>query len=269
MCGLILGHSRRNPTEPGIIRPSTMMRAISVLFATAALYAQDARPAFEAATIKINTSGSIHSRTDGSRTQLIVSNQTLKRLIERAYNVKPFQVTGPAWMEDVRLDIAAKYPSDLKLDQRMPMLRTLLEDRLKLAVHKEAKDLPGYALQVAKGGLKLTALPNDGNSSINHHGDAGVDTMTAHTSMAGLADWFTGQLNEAVVDATRLSGAYEFKFHWAVDDQALARASGDKEAARFAVLEEALGTIGLRLHAQKVPVDVIVVDHVERAPAGN
>jgi uncharacterized protein (TIGR03435 family) len=242
---------------------------IPVFFAAAVLYSQDARTAFEAATIRVNTSGSTSSRMDGTRTQLIVSNQTLKRLIERAYNVKPFQVTGPAWMEDLRLDIAAKYPSDLKLDQRMPMLRTLLEDRLRLTVHKESKDMPGYALQVVKGGFKPKPLPDDGNSSIHHDGDSGVDMMTAHTSMAGLAEWFSRQLNETVVDATGLPGTYAFGFRWTVDDQALARADGDKEAARFAALQEALSTIGLRLHARKVPVEIIVVDHVERAPVEN
>lgn len=246
-----------------------MKRAIPVFFAVVALYAQDPRPAFEAATIKVNSSGNTNSRMDGTRTQLIVSNQTLKRLIERAYNVKPFQVTGPTWMEDVRFDIAAKYPADLKLDQRMPMLRTLLEDRLKLAVHKASKDMPGYALQVTKGGFKARPLPDDGNSSIHHDGDGGINTMTAHTSMAGLAEWFSRQLNETVVDATSLRGTYAFGFRWTVDDQALARADGDKEAARFAALQEALSTIGLRLHAQKVPVEIIVVDHVERLPVEN
>lgn len=79
-----------------------------------------------------------------------MTNVALKRLIERAYGVKPDQVTGPDWMEDVRCDIAAKYPPDTKSEDRPIMLRTLLEDRFKLATHRESRDLPGYALMVAK-----------------------------------------------------------------------------------------------------------------------
>jgi len=132
-----------------------MLRAISgaviVLLAGGALFAQspDARPAYEVASVKLNASGSGSSSTNGSKGQIIITNQTLKRLIERAYDVQPFQVTGPAWMESVRFDIAAKYPPDAKRVDRPLMLRTLLEDRFQLAVHRESKDLPGYALLAA------------------------------------------------------------------------------------------------------------------------
>src|SRR5215831_11178103 len=96
--------------------------------------AQD-RPNFEAASVKINSSGNTGSSSNGSRGQVVMTNQTLKRLIERAYGVKPFQVIGPGWMENVRFDVAAKYPPDTKYEDRPVMLRTLLEDRFKLVVH--------------------------------------------------------------------------------------------------------------------------------------
>jgi len=60
-------------------------------------------------------------------------------------------------MKDASFDIAAKYPPNTNRDDRSIMLRTLLEDRLKLAVHRETKDMPGYALVVAKGGFKTEA----------------------------------------------------------------------------------------------------------------
>src|ERR1700733_14033613 len=90
--------------------------AVIVLLAAGAVFAQppDARPAYEVASVKLNASGSGSSSTNGSKGQIVFTNQTLKRLIERAYDVQPFQVTGPAWMESDRFDIAAKYPPDTK-----------------------------------------------------------------------------------------------------------------------------------------------------------
>jgi len=78
-----------------------MLRALSggviVLLAASALsaQAQDAHPAYEVASVKLNTSGSGSSSSHGSTGQIVFTNQTLKRLIEQAYSVKPFQVTGP------------------------------------------------------------------------------------------------------------------------------------------------------------------------------
>ncbi len=132
-----------------------MKRGLTLLFTVSAALAQsqDAHPAYEVASIKPNTSGDGHSVTNGDQGQIVFINQTLKRLLERAYSVGPFQIAGPNWMESLHFDIAAKYPPDSKKDDRAPMLRTLLEDRFKLAVHHESKDLPGYALVLAKGGF--------------------------------------------------------------------------------------------------------------------
>ena len=95
-----------------------MERIAIIALVAGALLAQpqDGRPAYEVASIKPNNSGGGGSRTNGSRGQIVFINQTLKRLIERAYTAKPFQVTGPGWLNDVRFDIAAKYPSETNKD---------------------------------------------------------------------------------------------------------------------------------------------------------
>ncbi|MGA2195970.1 MAG: TIGR03435 family protein [Bryobacteraceae bacterium] len=248
-----------------------MMRATSrgmiALLAAGAVFAQprDTRPAYEAASVKINTSGSGHSSSDGSKGQVVMTNQTLKRLIERAYNVKPLQVTGPGWMEDVRFDIAAKYPPDTKNDDHLLMLRTLLEDRFKLAVHRESKDMPGYALVVAKSGFKLKPV-EPGGSGTDHNGGR-VQTMTAtKNSMAQLADFVARTLGEMVVDQTGIEGVYDFELRWTNEDQNPSATDLDGVPSLFTALEE---TLGLRLQPQKVPVEIVVVDHVERVPTEN
>jgi uncharacterized protein (TIGR03435 family) len=115
------------------------MRAISaasILMLTAgALAAQS----YEAASVKLNTSGSGSTDTDGTRGQIMIRNMTLHRLIELAYSVSPAQVMGPDWTEGVRFDVAAKYPPDTNPADRWLMLRGLLEERFKLTVHHESR----------------------------------------------------------------------------------------------------------------------------------
>jgi uncharacterized protein (TIGR03435 family) len=226
---------------------------------------QDLRPAYEAASVKPNTSFSGSSSSHGSKGQVVFTNQSLKRYIERAYNVKPFQVTGPDWMESVYFDITAKYPPETKDAERPVMLRTLLEDRFKLAVHRESKEMPGYALVVAKGGFKLKPVEAGGADTDSHGGRVRILTAKK-TSMVQLADLVSRYLGEVVIDKTGVEGVYDFEFRWMPDDQAANAGDAETAPSLFTALGE---TIGVRLQRQKVPMDVIVVDHVERVPSEN
>ena len=88
---------------------------------------------------------------------------TLKELIVTAYDVKPFQISGPDFLNDasVRWDIVAKMPDGATPDQAPKMLQALLAERFKLALHRETKELPVMALVVASGGPKLQEVPAD------------------------------------------------------------------------------------------------------------
>ena len=245
--------------------------AIVALFAAPLARAQDNRPAYEVASIKPNDSGSGSSRTNGSKGQIVFTNQTLKRFIERAYNAEPFQVTGPGWMADARFDIIAKYPADTKKDDRPLMLRTLLEDRFKLAVHHETKDMPGYALVVAKGGFKLKPVEPNGSSGTTSgttsNGGAHVRTLTAKkSSMADLAADIARSLGQMVVDKTGVEGVFDFELRFTTDDLSSNASDVDGIPSLFTALRD---TLGLRLQPEKVPVDIIVVDHLERVPMDN
>jgi uncharacterized protein (TIGR03435 family) len=250
------------------------MRTISagmiVFLAAGAVLAQtpDARPAFEAAFIKPNTTGSNGSRTNGSTGQIVMVNQTLKRLIERAYNVKQFQVTGPEWIENVRFDVTAKYPPDTKREDRPAMLRTMLEDRFKLATHRDSKEMSGYALVVAKSGLKLKAVETDkGGGTDSNSNNSLVTLKMTGVSMKQLADYLADRLGSAVIDGTGADGKYTFELRWTLDDQLTGAV--DRGAVEFAAIQDAISTLGLHLQAQKVPVEIVVVDHVERVPTEN
>ena len=168
-------------------------------------------------------------------------------------------------MEDVHFDIAAKYPPDTKPSDRPVMLLTLLEDRFKLAAHRETKELPGYALTVAKSGFKLKPVAPGGSDTSTNGGR--VRTLTAkRTSIAQLADLISRNLTEMVVDKTGIDGVYDFEMRWTNDDQNTNGKEAETVPTLFVAVEEALG---LRLRAEKVPVEIIVVDRVERVPTEN
>ena len=243
-----------------------MIRIVAVLCISCVLtQAQAERPAYEVAVIKPNNSGSGNSSSNGSKGQIVFTNVSLKRLIERAYNTKPFQVVAPDWTNSLHFDISAKYPPDVTADDRKLMLRTLLEERFQLAVHQETKEVQGYALLVSKKGFKLKPV-EPGSGGINSRGSH-VQTLTAtKISMESLADYVAFNLDKAVVDKTGIPGLYDFEFRWSKDDQPSDGTEADAAPSLFTALEE---TLGVRLQPQKVSMTIFVVDHVERTPNEN
>ena len=125
-------------------------------------------PAFEVASVKpsepitpaMMASGKLHAgmKIDGKRVD--IGNFGMMQLICKAYDVKSYQVTGPAWISAVglagqRFDIVANLPEGATKEQVPQMLQALLAERFKLVIHRETKDQPVYALVVAKGGVQL------------------------------------------------------------------------------------------------------------------
>jgi uncharacterized protein (TIGR03435 family) len=104
----------------------------------------------------------------------------IKELILTAYKVKPYQITGPDWINTERFDIIAKMPDGASKDDAPKMLQALLEDRFKLAVHRESKEHPVLALVVGKGGPKMKESaekpePIDENTPLKP-GETKIDT---------------------------------------------------------------------------------------------
>jgi uncharacterized protein (TIGR03435 family) len=240
-----------------------MRAAVSILIAGGIALAQT-RPAYEVASIKLNNSASSHIGTDGYQGQIFFTNMPLRRLIARAYNVNPFQVSGPGWLEAEHFDIIAKYPDGATPKDRGLMLRTLLEDRFRLAVHLESKETSGFALVVAKSGFKLK--PAQGEDNDTEHSGGVVESLSAkNTSIATLAELLSRYIGQPVIDASGIPGGYDFELKWSREDQNTEPAR-DAPPSIYTALQE---TLGLRLEPRKVPVRLVVVDHVERTPTEN
>jgi uncharacterized protein (TIGR03435 family) len=173
---------------------------------------------------------------------------SLWRLILTAYRLKTYQLSGPDWMKTQRFDILAKLPEGGSKDQVPEMLQSLLAERFKLAIHRENKEQPVYALVVGKNGQRLqppatdadAPLPNmpggrglytpGGEGSVDANGnfavtggalgpmrggrgaDSGMKMDMLKISMSGLADLLTPHEDRPVVDATDLKGFYRFTF---------------------------------------------------------
>jgi uncharacterized protein (TIGR03435 family) len=220
-------------------------------------------------------------------------------MIGFAYHVQPFQISGgPGWIESEGYDIEAKVddsvaaaleklPPEQRMDQLRLMLRSLLADRFKLKMSHETKELPIFALVVAKGGPKLTpsaATPEQHAGANGPGGERGPGIMMSLGELRGrgmpihtLAEVLARQPEvggRLVLDETGIKGNYDFTLHWAAQGpRALEANAGDNQAGGngapadssgpsiFTAIQEQLG---LKLEPTKGPVEMLVIDNIEK-----
>jgi bla regulator protein BlaR1 len=252
------------------------------------------RPQFEVASVKLNTSGASNqlfgSHSPGT---FNADNYPLLGLIAGAYDLKPFQIAGaPGWIESSRYDIVAK-PSVSPVKKTMTsesvrkdqaemklMLQSLLEDRFQLRFHRETKELPVYALTIAKGGLKLPEgsctnydfnnppprpapgqKPPDYCGNIGMGGNGPAQTLNAFgitmTDFVGVLSNYSGRV---VIDKTGFTGKFDAHLVYA-DTLDSAPRDDTSGPSLFTAMEEQLG---LKVESTKGPVEILVIDHVER-----
>ncbi|MGA1982113.1 MAG: TIGR03435 family protein [Acidobacteriaceae bacterium] len=228
--------------------------------------------AFDVVSIKPNRTGApgMINRTppDGYS----VENMTPRIILSDAFGIRADLVSGgPGWLDTDHYDLIAKVSGDdlaayhaLTKEQRGRMLQAVLADRFQLVAHTVTKELPGYNLTIAKGGFKLQPVPADQRGG---WGAGFGDIKATGTSIATLCTLLSQQLQQTVIDQTGLTGIYTFHLQWEQDHP---RAPGSPDAAAAepsglpalpTALEEQLG---LKLVPTKVPVESLVVDHIER-----
>jgi uncharacterized protein (TIGR03435 family) len=242
---------------------------------------------FEAATIKVNNLGANQppggdfAAQPGGR--LHVRNNPMANVIRNAYGVTQpfFLIGGPDWIDSERYDMEARAEGNPSRDQMMGMLQSILEDRLKLKVHRETREVPVYDLTIAKGGPKLTAFtegscvtldpnnpppplppgqqPRDGCG--NNRISGGLWTASK-VEMGSLTGAISRIVRRKVIDKTGLTGLFNVRMELPPDPL---NATDPTAPSIFTVLEEQLG---LKLESSKGPAEVLVIDHVER-PSDN
>jgi len=263
-----------------------MLLPILIALSACAAFAQAPAdsPAFEVASVKASAPGGRGmSLQRGVGGRFTTENVPLKMLITFAYDIRDHQLSGgPGWMNDDRFDIAAKPDRDIPSGDAgnqtiRLMVQSMLAERFHLVVHRETREMPIYALVIAKGGPKMTeAAPESRGSGFRMKGRGQMTVTKAKMEM--FVRVLSNQVGRTVVDKTGLTADYDFKLEYAPDmaqplvgkDGVPAGVSnvekGDAPNAPdlpslFTALQEQLG---LRLEPQKGPVEIVVVDRAEK-----
>jgi uncharacterized protein (TIGR03435 family) len=225
-------------------------------------------------------------------------NIGLGAVIGKAYDVKYYQISGPGWFESERFNIIATVPPGTTKEQFRRMLQNLLADRFKLTLHKESKEMSIYSLTVARNGPKLKKAAPDPPPEANDAADAAPKsegklaadadgypalrpgmTMAIMSTPAGprarlanrddmewLAGMLSGQLGRPVVDATGLNSKYDISLYWIPQRPDSIAADDPNGPDLISALQQQLG---LTLEPKKGPIEVLIVDHAEKAPTAN
>jgi uncharacterized protein (TIGR03435 family) len=295
----LLGQSRPDPgaiSGPGIIG-AAMLLAITAF----ALFAQpDAHLRFEVASIK--PSKELRFMSVRPLPGRLTATASVRVLLQNAYAMQPFQIVGgPDWVNSERYEIEAKADGNASRAQMFLMLQSLLEDRFHLKIHRETKELPVYALAAARSGLKLptpkegscvspaadaspdwyggrVAPPQPGSPPLARCGElrvllqpTGARIQGGKVGMAELSRILSMSLGRAVVDKTGFTGLFDAQLDFTADETTAALPPPPPDAApefkNPSILVALQEQMGLRLESTKGPVDVIVVDQVERPSA--
>src|SRR5262245_38175567 len=282
-------------------RPIRFVRVVSAiviaLLSTATIraaqskQAEAALPEFDVVSVKPNVSGGTSpiSVTPGRAS---LTNITLRTLIQVAYQVQGHQLVGvPEWVNTSRFDILATTAGSASVEQMRLMLRGLMADRFGLVVHMETREVPVYALRLARSDGQFGPNLHVSNIDCQAGGTRPLDSVPPRGAtppeqrcvilplfargrfqgrglrMANIASALNNVVDRTIVDKTGLSQTFEFDLSWTPDPLQPGTVSDAGQQANitgpslFTALQEQLG---LKLQPEQAPAEVLVIDRVER-----
>jgi uncharacterized protein (TIGR03435 family) len=246
-----------------------------------------ALPEFEVASVKPSSTN--ERMNYGQRPNGIFgTNMPAKGWIQIAYGIKAFQIVGPDWISFEKFDIDAKAENLSSARQKLSMLQALLADRFKLTLHRETRESPVYNLVVSRGGLKMRPSKDqtlwagdypDGSPDGRPLTGGGPKSLAPGRfagdaiPMTMFVNLLAGPLDRPVINKTGLTGRFDIDLRYApgsgqapsVESVGSAPPDSSSEASLFTAIQEQLG---LRLESTKGPVEMLIIDHIER-PRGN
>jgi uncharacterized protein (TIGR03435 family) len=222
---------------------------------------QDAGAEFEVATVKPAAPNQPGFNIEPSAKVLTMRNVTLRQAIQFAWHLHEYQMSGgPKWVDSDGFDIVGKSAESLvslsfndRTDRLRVMLRTLLAERFQLSMRRETKEVPAYALSVAKNGLQLKRIEPGGPQQIFGTPDR---LVAKGSSIAEFAALLAAKFQHPVVDRTGIEGLYNFQVLFAPDT-----VPDSPYPAIFTALQE---QCGLRLDRATAPAEVFVIERAER-----
>ena len=222
--------------------------------------------------------------SDGVQGGMKARNVTVLEMLGFAYSLRDYQFDSvPGWAKTERFEVSftpdrseivpgndtPRAAMEGWLIRQKERLKAVLHDRFSLALRQETKDLPIYALTVAKNGPKLAAPAQpERNQTFNINRSQQMIATTA--TMKSLADALSSLLGRPVHDETGLDGAYDFKMEW--DPSSTMPLNGpvarpqepSGDIGRVSIFTAITEQLGLRLESKKGPVPVYVIEKVER-----
>lgn len=239
-----------------------MAIAVSTVFAQSG-------PTFEVASVKRTTSGpnpgDIPRNMDTNPGHFAMYNVPLRYVLEWAYNLKDYEISGPDWIKaEERYDIVAKAASPVPADKLRLMVQALIVERFRMKSHTETKEISCYVLLPGKGPAKLKEAPADGTPSLS----GGPGGATFHNQpVSRFTFMLTRRLDRPVLDQTNLKGVYDFT----IDLSGLGFNGNPPpvESTGPSVFTAVQNDLGLKLEARKQPIDILVIDSVEKVPSQN
>jgi uncharacterized protein (TIGR03435 family) len=227
--------------------------------------------AFEVASVKLNPDmgppGDIPVNADKSPGHFAMRDKPMRFYIEWAYDLKDYQIAGPDWIKfDDRYDIIANAPGPATEVQMRPMLQALLAERFQMKSHFEKHDLNVYALVKGKGEPKLKKADPNSAQGLGRAGQ-GQRSSFNNFPLSRLTFMLTRRMDRPVLDLTGLTG----NFDYVVDLSGLGNkpASSGYDGEGPSVFQAIQEDMGLKLEPRKSPVEVLVIDSVNKVPSGN
>jgi uncharacterized protein (TIGR03435 family) len=200
--------------------------------------------------------------------------------VRLAYNLtvqRPYELVAPSWLDpptEFTYDVSGKCDQPVTPEKIGLMLQTLLRGRFKLAVHREKRDLPAYLLTLDAHQIGLHPSADSAERKIKS-GSKPNQYIFEHVSMADLALQFGPPMtSRPVVDMTGLEGSFDFTLDlnsYLTDSETgkLSPSADVRIDFETAIIRAAHEQLGLTLKPGRTPVDVLVVDHVEKSPTDN
>ena len=234
------------------------------------VHAQDA-PVFEVAAIR--DLGRMMGAGQVTGPERFDMSGTVKRLVQWAYGVEDYQISGgPEWFESDRYEVVAKADHAADVKELRLMLQALLADRLQFRMHRESKEMSEYALVVSKKGSKLRVAAEAEEKPFQMKGPLAladtIYTLPGGGDMGQLVKILTFELRQPVFDETGLKGKFDFKMTFDPASSVAYASSSRPDDSKPSILDALEQQLGLRLEPRKAPVEVLVVDKVDR-PSDN
>ena len=269
--------ARRNRRIPAVLKG--IGGALAIIVGLAQSQTKMAvRPEFEVASIKPNNTNSpLYYKSFNHR--FTARNMTAKLLMRLAWQVGDGQVSGGGnWFSSEGFDFEATTDRPVTWGQMRLMFQSLLADRFKLTFHRQTKEALIYALVPGKSGLRIELSPDQTPWTGDHPDEPGTTganmdiragSLTGDSvPLAMFVNFLSGQVGRPVVNKTGFTGRYAIELRWTPDTAPASPGAGDPQpqpdlpgASLFTAIQEQLG---LRLESTKGPVEVLVIDHVEK-----